>query len=493
MAEALALVKREFGGDAVVLHTRTDRVGGFLGIGGQTVTEITATTHVRASASEAQDRQPQRVAPPRPRPAAGAPEQDAARDRLLALARSRGITPSPRSQDAERIAAQSGLTAGNDASDSTIEFKAATYDRSAVRRAPRETRDDAQTPDRAAAPVTSPSPVRRAARAVAETAIDRAAEPSAGERSDAVHHAELAKLGSMVEELLSAQRTQSAAGMSGPLAGCFRGLLEQELSSAMAERITNRVRDALSGEELADGPTVRRAVVAALAASVPALASMPKGGEQEDGRPLTLALLGPTGVGKTTTIAKIAAAYKLRFGLSVGLITCDTYRIAAVDQLRTYANIIGLPVRVALTPADVADACESLSECDVILVDTAGRSQRDSEKLEELSRLLDATRPHQRHLVLSAAASPRVVAQAAERFACAKPDCLIATKLDEAVSFGSIIDAAHELDIPLSFVTTGQEVPDEIELPDTARLAHWTLTGVCGTPADRSQRTARAS
>src|SRR5690606_9665009 len=89
--------------------------------------------------------------------------------------------------------------------------------------------------------------------------------------------------------------------------------------------------------------------------------------------PLRLALIGPTGVGKTTTVAKLAATFKLKQRKNVGLITSDTYRIAAVEQLRTYANIIGLRLEVALTPAEMAQACHALRDCDVILIDTAGR------------------------------------------------------------------------------------------------------------------------
>src|SRR6185437_14384642 len=104
----------------------------------------------------------------------------------------------------------------------------------------------------------------------------------------------------------------------------------------------------------------------------------------------SICLVGPTGVGKTTTIAKLAAAFKLRLRQRVGLITIDTYRIAAVDQLRTYANIIGVPLKVVLTPAELVEAMKELSDCDTILIDTAGRSHQDEQKLGELAAFVNA-------------------------------------------------------------------------------------------------------
>src|SRR5207237_1390796 len=113
----------------------------------------------------------------------------------------------------------------------------------------------------------------------------------------------------------------------------------------------------------------------------------------------SICLIGPTGVGKTTTIAKLAAAFKLRQKQKVGLITIDTYRIAAVDQLRTYANIIGVPLKVVLTPAELTAAMNDMADCDTILVDTAGRSPSDSLKLNELSGFVEAGSFTEVHLV----------------------------------------------------------------------------------------------
>src|SRR5262249_55200672 len=154
------------------------------------------------------------------------------------------------------------------------------------------------------------------------------------------------------------------------LLDCYLKLLEAEVAAEIADEVAGQVRDELEPAELGDPEVVQQAVLRRLAAYIPVCAEPVKIGRAGDGRPLTVALVGPTGVGKTTTVAKLAATYKLRHGRKVGLITCDTYRIAAVDQLRTYANIIGLPLRVVMTPAEMRSACAALSDCDVVLIDT---------------------------------------------------------------------------------------------------------------------------
>src|SRR5690606_21837936 len=136
-----------------------------------------------------------------------------------------------------------------------------------------------------------------------------------------------------------------------------------------------------------------------------------------------------------------------------------------------------LPLKVVMTPAEMAAACESLADCDVILIDTAGRSPNDTARLDELRSFIDAARPHETHLVLSTAASEAVLLRAAEQFAVAQPNRLILTKLDEAVSFGVVINVAGRLGAKFSFVTTGQEVPDHIEPGHADRLARLVLDG----------------
>ena len=237
------------------------------------------------------------------------------------------------------------------------------------------------------------------------------------------------------------------------------------------------VRNALGDDEATDDRAVRAEVRRALERLIP-VAETPIPVVSADQRPVTVALIGPTGVGKTTTLAKLAASFKLRHGRRVAMITCDTYRIAAVEQLRTYASIIGVPLEVVMSPSDMEAACARLGDRDVILIDTAGRSQRDSERLEELRGFVDAGDPHEVHLVLSSTASEKVLLREVEAFAAIRTDKIVLTKLDEAVSFGMLLNVVRRVRKPISFVTTGQEVPDQIEVGRSNRLADLVMNGV---------------
>jgi flagellar biosynthesis protein FlhF len=286
---------------------------------------------------------------------------------------------------------------------------------------------------------------------------------------------ELAAIKRMVGQVLRSTRAPDHPNMPEALFECYQRLLESAVAAEIASEIAGQVRDELAIDQLRDSELVRRAVLRRLATLIPAAADADRVARAPDNRPLTIALVGPTGVGKTTTIAKLAAAYRLRQNRRVGLITCDTYRIAAVDQLRTYAGIINIPLKVAMTPAEMRAAVASLQECDAILIDTAGRPPRDAPRLDELRALLAAASPHQTHLVLSSAAAEASLLDAADRFAPLGCDRVILTKLDETVSFGVVINVLRKLSTRLSFVTTGQEVPDHIQPGNSDRLARLVL------------------
>ena len=154
------------------------------------------------------------------------------------------------------------------------------------------------------------------------------------------------------------------------------------------------------------------------------------------GRSRLVALVGPTGVGKTTTIAKLAANYRLKEKRRVGLITVDTYRIAAVEQLRTYADIIDLPMQVVSTPREMREAVGRMDNLDLILLDTAGRSPKDEVRIQELRAFLTEAEADEVHLVLSSMSGSRALEQAAERFAAVGTTALVLTKLGRGQQFG---------------------------------------------------------
>lgn len=417
MAEALAQVKRELGRDAVILHTRTLRRRGLLGFGGRSAVEITAATDVN-------------VTPRRPRPARQAQPSVAAEALSAAsaagkpnplMARAYGQRPSP--------APDSGAAVG------LAEAPAAT---SAAQAAG------------VAAPVAPPT----AKSAAADAQLAR----------------ELRELRSMVQQVVRSTSSSSGRDLPEPLFEKYLALLEQEVADELAGEVIQVVREQV-GESLEDAERVDRAVAGALSRFVPTCGEADPPKRQADGRPHVVALIGPTGVGKTTTLAKLAATYKLRQKRSVGLVTIDTYRIAAVDQLQTYAKIIGVPLHVAQSPIELQQAVERCSDCDVVLVDTAGRSQRDGGKLEQLRAFLDAAAPHEVHLVLASNTTEKVMLEAVERFSAIRTDRIIFTKMDEAVSFGVVLNVVRRVGKQLSYITTGQEVPSDIEPGRADRLA----------------------
>ncbi len=184
--------------------------------------------------------------------------------------------------------------------------------------------------------------------------------------------------------------------------------------------------------------------------------------ELHPGRRTVVALVGPTGVGKTTTIAKLAAQFRLREEVRVGLITVDTYRIAAVEQLRTYAEIMELPLEVVTTPREMRAAVGRLEDVDLVLIDTAGRSPRDAVRLAELRALLAESQADEIHAVLSAVACRESLETAADSFGTVGASAVILTKLDEAGSLPWLPELLTRCRLPVSYTTHGQNVPDDI-------------------------------
>lgn len=539
MAAALAEVKKGLGQDAVILHTRTYRVGAVFGIGGRNVVEITASDQAAAREAKKQVRRPTNpygtaMAPPKA-PAAPAPPVE------------RSATPA--------AAGSTRLERRAEAASEKDSFTPSTF--GTVRRAeepviartmrvdePVAGTERGRTPQPPSIP-----PAERAPRSIepsvtrAESQGRPAIEPTGKGPQDAPRCSppavvlesigsgvgcmpvsrltgspatlspvdglalatlqdELSSIKKLVGQVLQCSRKTAAGispsetesrggsripgtaaasgvmnlgGMSEPLFTLYMSLTESGVTPELAEGLVGKVRDELSPGELIDEIVVGQCMLRHLAEMLRVVGSLPKLGVQADGRPLVMALIGPTGVGKTTTIAKLAATFKLRHGKKVGLITADTYRIAAVEQLRTYAEIIGLPLKVVNSPSEVASAADSLHDCDVILLDTAGRSQHDKGRLHELQEIVGAARPHEIHLVLSSTVAEGVMRRTAERFAALAPTRVIFTKLDEAVTFGCIANMMEVTRLPIGFVTTGQEVPDQIELADAPRLARLVL------------------
>lgn len=270
-------------------------------------------------------------------------------------------------------------------------------------------------------------------------------------------------------------REQDSRGSTQP---SMLGEIRQQLHGAGVDEVTSAAWLAQLGDYLGNRPqAVLRDAQEQLLRIVET--EIPLSGELQlpIGERRVVALVGPTGVGKTTTIAKLAAAFRLNQQRRVGLITIDTYRIAAVDQLKTYADIMNLPLEVAATAQEMRNALIALADCQLVLIDTTGRSPRDAMRIAEQRALLAQADPDEVHLVLSATTSLASQQLAMRAYAGVNPSALVLTKLDELPQAGSLAALLRETALPLSYTTHGQNVPDDIRPAQRRWLARY-LTGL---------------
>ena len=200
-------------------------------------------------------------------------------------------------------------------------------------------------------------------------------------------------------------------------------------------------------------------------------------------KPKVIFFIGPTGVGKTTTIAKIASHFKLEKYTKVAFITSDTYRIAAVEQLNTYASIIDCPVNVAYSPDEMDECLDEFKTYELILVDTAGRSHKSEEQMEELDKLIETVEQRKDefdfeiYLTLSVTTKYKDLVNIVDKYKHIKDWAIIFTKLDETCSLGNMLNMKLYTGEPLSYTTSGQNVPNDIEVINEQRLAKLLLGG----------------
>jgi flagellar biosynthesis protein FlhF len=195
-----------------------------------------------------------------------------------------------------------------------------------------------------------------------------------------------------------------------------------------------------------------------------------------NGQRCLAAFIGPTGVGKTTTLAKLAADLNLRQKRRVGIVSIDSYRIGAFDQLKAYASIMGLACLPAFSRQDLEVAVSRLQDRDVILIDTAGQSHLDHDRMAELGRLMAGGLPIACHLTLSTPTRREDMLEAAKRFALLNPVSYIFTKVDETRQRGNIIDQIQDAPLPISFITNGQAVPEDIVLASRKKIIDLVLS-----------------
>ncbi len=457
MSEALAKVKKELGPDAVILHTRTLRRGGVLGVGARPIVEITATSDTRAAGA--------RKPAPRPTDAQStdAPAEDSTLSRSVAMAQA-------------AVKAYGAVEARESAASASARKPAATppvAGRSKPVSGMQFRKGGVVTPPRKQ-DVPPPQPKKAGIALIDTASFDLPMPPEVNTdvaiEVDTDIRSEIEEIRQMVRNLVDRSDRSAFPDAPESLTSFYSHLISQEVEEQLARELLHRAAKNLGvrrNVRVADEIVrmeLRRLVGEMLPTPSPLKLARP-------GRPTVVALVGPTGVGKTTTIAKLAANMKLRERKSVGFITIDSYRIAAVEQLRTYAQILKVPLISVLSPGDLRSAIDRMSNMDLILIDTAGRSQKDDPRIAELHDFLRAARADQVHLVLSSTSRDRTTREAIERFRPLGVTQLIFTKLDEAVGLGVILNTLKRVDLQVSYLTNGQAVPDDIQIASTGKLA----------------------
>ncbi|MFH1419570.1 MAG: flagellar biosynthesis protein FlhF [Planctomycetota bacterium] len=450
MHDALVRVKNDMGRGAVILHTRTIKRGGLFGIGSKSFVEVTASNDPRLSEMRAAASGRDEKEPPRPRPLP---------DPAVREAYDMPMTP------------WQGRSEGTHA-DTRV-----------------ETSPPAGNTDRTM--VFPSSPDATTTEAHVDSGLRREIDEIRSMVENLLHRAEREQLPKLPEELIEYYSHLIGQDVADELAL----ELVQRLSRRWLHSSTGEGAGEGVGEDALDDSTIPRSLdplVPSAAAEGRAMQhewirdelrqavsemlppAEPLRLAEKDG-PMIVAMVGPTGVGKTTTIAKLAATMRLREGKRVGLVTVDSYRIAAVEQLKTYARILDVPLVPVVTPDEMRKAVRQLSDVDLILIDTAGRSPRDEPHIAELAECLAAASPDQVHLVLSTTSREAAIREAIENFSSLGARHLIFTKLDEAVGLGVMLNVLNSADMRLSYLTNGQAVPNDIEEGSAKRVAQLIL------------------
>jgi flagellar biosynthesis protein FlhF len=279
------------------------------------------------------------------------------------------------------------------------------------------------------------------------------------------------ELREMVKGILKeGSSTETAGGFSGGWAVLYQRLIESEVKPSIAGELVQQVS---TSDIMLSDVQAEKKFIGALTTVLPVAGPL----KLKKDAPLVVAFIGPTGSGKTTTLAKLAAHCRITKKKRVSIITADTYRIAAIEQIRIFADIIKVGIQVVFSPEEVPAAIAECATDDIILVDTAGRSQRNAEHMTDLKAFMSALAADEVHLVLSATTKDSDLLECVERYRPTGINRLLFTKLDETGKIGNILNLVHQTEIAVSYFTTGQSVPDDIEVAQTSRLIQRLLAG----------------
>lgn len=278
---------------------------------------------------------------------------------------------------------------------------------------------------------------------------------------------ELNQIKSMVRKLAENQARGTAAQKENGISEYWLNrLVDNDVDRDYAVEILNAIQAASKGKKLKDD-FLHTVILNAIKNSLKTCRIPPD--------TKYVSFVGPTGVGKTTTLAKLAADFHFKKGKKVAMITVDTYRIGAVDQLRTYAEITGIPLEVVYSVKEMPQALESFSDCDLVFIDTAGRSAKNSLQIAEMAQYINSLENNTVFLVISATTKLRDLHRIAQAYRRSNYNGLIVTKIDETETYGTILNLSRLTKLPIAYITVGQNVPDDIEPADAGRLAQLVL------------------
>jgi flagellar biosynthesis protein FlhF len=420
LPQAVQMIRSELGSEAVILNTKEIRIGGFLGMFRKKRVEVIAAV------DEASRKTPARTQPVRP----AKPAIDAEKLFSTALAEVPEIrTPIPHQ------ALRNKYTGGSAGS------------------APPEA-------PAAAVAVAEPSEEFMASPVNSEPQPGTAASFAPGQAEDQAPEdtsALMQELRTMKDMMTRLTRQQTFRSMPESVMKWSRRLAEQGVDPVHVEQFAEEVRNRLIDQEETSEAASYEAAKEVLLSWL-----LPCAGEGFAPGTRIVHVVGPTGVGKTTTIAKLAAEQSLNHRRSVGLITADTYRISAVDQLRTYADILNVPLEVVFSPGELTRAYKKMAGLDLLFMDTAGRNYRNELFVSEVNSLLAPGQKAETFLVLSMTHKYSDMKQVANQFAKYGIRRLMLTKTDETDTFGAMVNLVREFSFPISYITCGQNVPDDI-------------------------------
>jgi len=243
-------------------------------------------------------------------------------------------------------------------------------------------------------------------------------------------------------------------------------MLKQEVCEALVLKLMDALQQELSPEALIDKNKVKKGLISKMKQELPLSGPL----DMRPGKATVAAFVGPTGVGKTTTVAKLAALEALTNKKKVALVSIDNYRIAALEQLRIYATIMDLPFKAVSSPEELERTLAHFGDKDLILIDTAGSSQRDHRHLNEIKQFLRQSFPVEIYLVMSVTHKENNLSAISRQYGALPIDRLIFSKLDESCTYGTMLNQLARINKPLAYLTTGQKVPEDIEIATQERI-----------------------